>query len=536
LFEFYLDRLNSKSISLFSNNDTVDSIKLDDKDIIVLKIISSDDLHRELLYFNGKEDRLFLTNILNLKIRQFENFRNQIQNGQIFVSNISSDTNSLTFLLGTALSFNNVKGEHPIAWAIIKTDRLLKILRTNDSRGFYLFDSLGNTFASSDEKILITKTLNIILAKASRDFHAKIQQKYISDEGLKKWLVTGVQTNLGTYLFSQTPSETILAPAKYMKENSYFLLGIVLSCSILILFFFSEHISKPIEKLSELSVSIGKGDLNVEASKHINSSDEVGDLARSFDLMVNGLRERQKMFTVLNKFHGSAVTEELLTNEVIRRGETKDVTIFFSDIRGFTDFSEGHTPEEVVQMLNEYFEVMVEIINRNHGVVDKFIGDAIMAVWGVPHPHPEDSRRAITACLEMRLALEKLNEKRIDQKLLPIKIGIGLHAGSVVSGTVGSSERMEYTVIGDNVNTASRIEASTKSFGTDLLISQEVKMRGEGKFLFEVAGKVMVQGKSEALILNFVTGTINEDGSANIIETAYSKYEASADKKVKNIS
>ncbi len=269
------------------------------------------------------------------------------------------------------------------------------------------------------------------------------------------------------------------------------------------------------------------------AKDRIKSRDEVGDLALSFDTMVTGLNERKKMQNVLYKFHGSSITKEILSSEIELKGTSKDVTIFFSDIRGFTDFSEGHTAEEVVLMLNEYFEVMVSIITKNGGVVDKFIGDAIMAVWGVPHKTDSDAENAVRACLEMRIALSELNDKRISKSLSPIKIGIGLHSGIVVSGTVGSSERMEYTVIGDNVNTASRIEAATKNFGTDFLISDEVFNRTIGKFVTLVAGNVEVQGKTAPLKLYKVSGFINENGIPVIINTAYSSFEASKDKKVK---
>ncbi|MGZ3807602.1 MAG: adenylate/guanylate cyclase domain-containing protein, partial [Bacteriovorax sp.] len=192
----------------------------------------------------------------------------------------------------------------------------------------------------------------------------------------------------------------------------------------------------------------------------------------------------------------------------------------------------GHTPEEVVSMLNEYFEVMVHIINKHGGVVDKFIGDAIMAIWGVPNKTDDDAKNAVVACLEMRLALNELNEGRIDRGLTPIKIGMGMHSGEAISGQIGSSERMEFTVIGDAVNTASRIEGSTKSFGTDLLLSKEVVELIGDSFLIEKAGEAKVQGKTENLILYKVNGTI-EDGVERVIKTPYSSYEAVEDKKSK---
>lgn len=186
-------------------------------------------------------------------------------------------------------------------------------------------------------------------------------------------------------------------------------------------------------------------------------------------------------------------------------------------------------------MLNEYFHIMVGIINKHGGVVDKFIGDAIMAVWGAPTPHERDSQNAVRACIEMRKALEILNETRTGRGQVPIKIGIGLHKGEAISGNIGSDERMEYTVIGDAVNQAARIEASTKAFGTDLLISDTLFELVKDEFVIKEAGKVEVKGKSQPLVLFKVPGYI-ENGEEIIVRTEWSDYEAGEDAKVKMAS
>ena len=280
-----------------------------------------------------------------------------------------------------------------------------------------------------------------------------------------------------------------------------------------------------------MATEIAKGNFHVKSN--VTSKDEVGALAAAFDDMVVGLEERDKVKNVLNKFHGSAIMDDLLSGNLELGGQNKEVTVFFSDIRDFTKFSEGHTPEEVVHMLNEYFQVMVGIINRNHGVVDKFIGDAIMAVWGAPNKSDDDTYNAIKACLEMRIALEELNKKRAGRGEVPIKIGIGIHTGRAISGNIGSDERMEYTVIGDAVNTAARIEASTKAFGTDLLISGEAAKIVINRFMVEEAGAVEVKGKEEPLRLNKVRGFIDENGHPVEVRTEFSDYEVGSDAKVK---
>jgi adenylate cyclase len=211
----------------------------------------------------------------------------------------------------------------------------------------------------------------------------------------------------------------------------------------------------------------------------------------------------------------------------------KTACVFFSDIRGFTSFSETRTAEQVVSMLNEYFTVMVKIINDNGGVVDKFIGDAIMAVWGTPQTTGDDPYNAVKACLEMRLGLLALNETRMARGEEPIKIGMGLHYGDLISGTVGSQDRMEFTVIGDTVNMASRIESSTKAFGTDLLLSDDLAKNVAGRVMLEEAGSAEVKGKSEPLKFFKVRGFIGPDGRETPITTPYSDFEAEKADKVK---
>ena len=184
-------------------------------------------------------------------------------------------------------------------------------------------------------------------------------------------------------------------------------------------------------------------------------------------------------------------------------------------------------------MLNEYFGIMVRIIQQNHGIVDKFIGDAIMAVFGAPKGSARDPFNTLKACLEMRKALDELNRKRIAKGSPPIMIGMGVHTGRAISGTIGSDERMEYTVIGDALNMASRIEASTKAFGADLLVSESTARIVEGEFALDLAGSAEVKGKTQALKLYKVIGYKSKTGEIIPVKTPYSEYEKGKVGKVK---
>jgi class 3 adenylate cyclase len=148
-------------------------------------------------------------------------------------------------------------------------------------------------------------------------------------------------------------------------------------------------------------------------------------------------------------------------------------TVLFTDIRGFTAMSERLAPEQVVAMLNEYFELMVGIVFKNSGTLDKFIGDAMLAVFGAPIPSDCHEDQAVTTAREMIAALDNLNEQRAARGEPPIDIGIGIHTGDIVAGNVGSQQRTEFTVIGDTVNVASRLESATKLFKEKIIISDE---------------------------------------------------------------
>ncbi|MBC7458391.1 MAG: HAMP domain-containing protein, partial [Bdellovibrionaceae bacterium] len=344
-----------------------------------------------------------------------------------------------------------------------------------------------------------------------------------SDTGLE---MIGVfyRTGYGPLVVFQTPLSEVLAPAESVKREFIKNLAYAFFASIIFISLFSITLTKPIEKLASLINLVSKGQFDLNARALVASNDEVGDLAVAFDRMTEGLKERDKVKNLFSKFHGSAIANNLLKTDLVLGGHSKEVIVFFSDIRGFTAFSESRSAVDVVSMLNEYFAVMVEIINRNEGVVDKFIGDAIMAVWGAPESKKSDAKNAVKCCLEMRAAIEKLNAKRIGRGEVPLVIGMGLHAGTAISGTIGSNERMEFTVIGNTVNTASRVEASTKVFGTDLLITEQVVEQLDDSYAVDYKGIAVVKGRGEPIRMHQVRGYRNATGEILEIKTAYSDF------------
>jgi adenylate cyclase len=238
----------------------------------------------------------------------------------------------------------------------------------------------------------------------------------------------------------------------------------------------------------------------------IATGDELEDLANGFNTMVDGLKERDKLRNTFGKYMTTAVMEHLLNGKVSLGGETLPVTILFTDIRSFTTISEKMDAQALVGLLNEYFTEMVGIVMQEDGVVDKYIGDAIMAVFGAPVPKPDDPANAVRAAVRMRHALRHLNERLKERGLAPLRTGIGIHTGEVVAGNIGSEARMEYTVIGDAVNLASRLESSTKELGVNILISEDTYQLVKDKVVARQVKEITVKGRAAPVMTYEVIG------------------------------
>lgn len=208
--------------------------------------------------------------------------------------------------------------------------------------------------------------------------------------------------------------------------------------------------------------------------------------------------EKRRMKEFLYRYVPDIVADNLLKQgELKLGGETRNVVVLFSDIKGFTSRSEKLSPEEVVSFLNVYLTRMSEIIRyKYNGTIDKFIGDAIMAIFGAPISYEDDIDRALKCALDMRKELKKLDE----ELGLDLDSGIGIHYGPAIVGNIGAPFRMDYTCIGDTVNTASRIEHLTREIDAEIIVSEEIVSR-TNNFIFEYVGSYLVKGKSMQLNL-----------------------------------
>jgi len=245
------------------------------------------------------------------------------------------------------------------------------------------------------------------------------------------------------------------------------------------------------------------------------------------DLQLTQVLANQAAVAIQNSLYARKIEKEALTRERFQRllspaiaelvvsgevavekgGQARDATVFFSDIRGFTAMSETRSAQQIVDMLNEYFEQMVDIVFKYEGTLDKFVGDEIMALFGAPVAHPDDAYRAVKVAVEQQQALEEWNRTREDKGEPPIHIGIGINTGNVVAGYLGSSKALEYTVIGDVVNTASRL-CSVAQAG-EIIISRSTYDAVQEYFDTHEMSPTLVKNKAQALHVYKVIGEKN---------------------------
>lgn len=215
--------------------------------------------------------------------------------------------------------------------------------------------------------------------------------------------------------------------------------------------------------------------------------------------------ERRRTRAMFGRYVSPAVMEELLKNPglAVLGGERREVTILFADIRGFTSYSENKPPEEVVARLNTYLNKMTTLIFRYGGTLDKYLGDGLMAVFGTPLPLADHAGKAIACSLEIQREVGRLNNEWSEKGQQPLRIGIGVNSGTVLAGNVGGHERMDYTVIGENVNLASRLESLTKEFGVNIILSEQTKVQLNPDEFFESVimnfGETRVRGFNKSI-------------------------------------
>jgi len=326
-------------------------------------------------------------------------------------------------------------------------------------------------------------------------------QTLFSDEDGIRYFGAFTKLNIaGSVVITTIEYNKVFEGINATTRRNIYLTITVLSISIILIWFFAKSISVPLKALASAAHDIEGGKFEISLTP--KSKDETGVLTSSFQRMCKALN-------IFGRFTNRDIAIRSMRGEIKLGGFPKNATIFFSDIRGFTATSENFTnqfgdeaSDKIIHWLNEYFTRMIDCVERTGGVVDKFIGDALMAHWGTAYTTGstrKDAYNCISAALMMRRALLKMNKERNKDDLSnpKIKFGCGINTGLVTAGQLGSDKRMEYTVIGDPVNLASRVEGLNKPFGTDILITENTWKLVRRRFITEEMPAVNVKGKEK---------------------------------------
>lgn len=256
-------------------------------------------------------------------------------------------------------------------------------------------------------------------------------------------------------------------------------------------------ILNPIKEMLGIIEKVKKGDLSQQIK--VISNDELGILGDAGNDMIRGLADREKIRETFGKYVSPEIRDQILAGNIPLNGERREATLLFSDLRDFTSYVENNPPEEVILGMRIYFTAMQKAIAKYNGLVLQYVGDEVEAVFGVPIKSNDHPEMAVKAALEMRKGLEILNEQRSKKGKPVFRHGIGIYTGSVLAGNTGSKDRLSYSLIGNTVNLASRIQEITKSYGCDILVSETTVKHIESSFPLKKEKSHSVKGYSRPI-------------------------------------
>lgn len=300
---------------------------------------------------------------------------------------------------------------------------------------------------------------------------------------------------LAGYTIVTFTKHTMLKSLEDAKNTIIVVTLVMTLVAIILAFVMSRQLSQPIYNLVDASKAIGEGDFYYRLNERRN--DEIGELAIAFNDMADGLLKKSQVENVFSRFVSNNVAKKIMENldDVELGGKHVQASVLFADIVGFTSISETLPPDEIASLLNEYFSYISRISSMYNGHIDKFMGDCAMVVFGVPENDPEHCFNSIACAIMIQKLVKKLNSIRLVNSQLPVHFRIGINTGNMVAGNMGSHDRMEYTVIGDPVNLASRL--STVANSDEIVIMDEFYQRDDiqSRIIAHPNATIRVRGK-----------------------------------------
>ncbi|MBT4082077.1 MAG: GAF domain-containing protein [Gammaproteobacteria bacterium] len=377
----------------------------------------------------------------------------------------------------------------------------------------------GGVFTDEDEKRLKAFTSQISIGIENAKLFADVQNTMNYNESILSSMSNGVITineegKIATCNSSSIDMMKIYRTDEVIGQNA-------------IEFFGGENqwLSEKLEAVEDIDIlpdrELTFGDETVSLNITLlplkgSEGEDLGSM-----IMLEDISNEKRMKSTMSRYMDPALADQLLddgSQEDIMGGKQGVGTVLFSDIRSFTTITEELGAQGTVKLLNEYFEVMVDVITGEGGMLDKFIGDAIMAIFGTPVPHEDDPDRGVRAAIKMMTDLKIFNAKRASEGKPPIDHGMGVNTDAIVSGNIGSSKRMDYTVIGDGVNTAARLESACKQYGAHILVSNYTLDACKGTYRTRNIDNVIVKGKTEPVGVFEVLDYHDDESFPNMID------------------
>lgn len=326
-----------------------------------------------------------------------------------------------------------------------------------------------------------------------------VGRPFLLDVGGERWLsvLVPIEARLRAPLLAlvQESYDRALEPLRALRRRIALIGALALSAALAVGAAIAAGIAAPIRRLASATRRVLAGDFDSRLG--LRREDEIGALGRAFDEMTAGLAERERVKDTFGRFVSREIAEHVLSDRTTLDGERRSVTILFQDVRGFTTLAERTEPATLVGVVNQLFTAMVAAVEAEGGTVRQFTGDGVMALFGAPLRHNDDPARAVRAALGMVERLPTLNQRLAADGIPPLRIGVGIHTGEVVTGCVGPDSRREYGIVGDAVNTASRIEGLTKELGVTILASAATVAHLDASFATGRRAVLPIRGKED---------------------------------------
>jgi adenylate cyclase len=421
----------------------------------------------------------------------------------------------------------------------VELARVQRIFSTFKDRTVFLVDRFGNTLAHPDEYLTIegrSLTDNPLVKAGLQDASPRgnIQYQLPVNRTNRQFTGSYAKTTLGPTVFSTSEEGIISSPFQQTFRQWTLFIGIIFAISLFLVFFMIDHIKQAMTLLRQAVRKMLDGQFDFKIAPQMTTPDEFKTLANHFDDIAIGLKERVKAYAIMHQAFGKAAIHSMMRfKEEDFVGHHRQVTVLHCDFSHILSMCEGDHPAKILTTVNETIEVLMRMIDKHQGWVEHVDAESLSVVWGVHEAKDSDTEQALFCALDIRLAIEGLNNLRVATGLKPLRIGMGVHHGEAIIGRVGSHERSQLRVFGDIVKHAARIESSTKVYGFDLLISEITSEKISDVFWLEQAGFHYVKGKALAFSLFKVRGyRVWPDINYKEIKTPYSEFVVDGDEEV----